>query len=120
MDRMYKHPAAMQVNQQLYLNLVHGWLSGHLLATIKDGVYSQNKPQLFTVALGEMFTHYEDRAFQRKRACIDWSTQKVHPEHYPERLSGLHKKYKIHLPRSPKLPKYRRRISAAADRAQRH
>ena len=41
-------------------------ISGHLLATIKDGVYSQNKPQLFTVALGEMFTHYEDRAFQRK------------------------------------------------------
>ena len=39
------------------------------------GVYSQNKPQLFTVALGEMFTHYEDRAFQRKRACIDWWTK---------------------------------------------
>ena len=75
MDRMYGHSAAMQVNQQLYLNLVHGWLSGHLLATIKDGVYSQNKPQLFTVALGEMFTHYEDRAFQRKRACIDWWTK---------------------------------------------
>ena len=54
MDRMYGHAASMQVNQQLYLNLVHGWLSGHLLATIKDGVYSQNKPQLFTVALGAL------------------------------------------------------------------